>query len=310
MPRSKLLRRMRGFTLIELLVVIAIIAILIALLVPAVQKVREAANRAQCQNNLKQICLAIVDCADAHRGLMPPGLGLYPMRVGSGSPQNGAGSILFHILPFIEQDPLYKNSNFGNDPDGRNGGFPTYSSWNAQNFNPLLPIYLCPSDPTQNGAWSVMITSYTNNGMIFGISYLWNWGMGSVKFPAYITDGTSNTIFMTEREMQSYGASYWVPDLGLNCWADWGPTSYSVEGGMASCGIGNSMFMYQPVLGCGGISGGCGLGDRANTNHTGGINCGMGDGHVTFIPQGISPTTWWFALTPNQNDVLGADWPG
>src|SRR5437867_3258521 len=105
MPRSLLSKGRHGFTLIELLVVIAIIAILIGLLVPAVQKVREAANRAQCANNLKQLGLAVHNFQTTSRGKMP--YSWYP------NGQNGTwtmagGSVFYALLPYLEQDNLYR----------------------------------------------------------------------------------------------------------------------------------------------------------------------------------------------------------
>jgi prepilin-type N-terminal cleavage/methylation domain-containing protein/prepilin-type processing-associated H-X9-DG protein len=306
MPLLRALRRWRGFTLIELLVVIAIIAILIGLLLPAVQKVREAAARLSCKNNLKQISLATINCADTHQGLLPPGLGLYPHNPPSA--ENGQGGLLFHILPFIEQDNLYKRSYANPGNDGRNAGLPVYSAWNVQNTVVVKP-YICPADPTSQLGWANAKTSYAYNGNVFGVRY-WSWGQGSLIYPASIADGTSNTVFYTEKEVMSCGGQTgWSPDSGFNCWADWGPAISSVEGGQPT-GV-NAMFMVQPRMGCswGGCgNGGCGDGNKANSPHPTGINAAMGDGSVRFVNQGVSPTTWWQALTPAGGEVLGSDW--
>jgi len=304
MRNPLLLFRSRGFTLIELLVVIAIIAILIALLVPAVQKVREAAARAQSQNQLKQISLATINCADTNHGLLPPGLGIYSSR--RVVPRNGQGGLLFHILPYVEQKPLY-DSSLGTD--SRNNNYPTYTAWNVQQKT-IVPIYICPSDPSAQGGWALAKTSYAYNANVFGISYDWGWGQGAYRYPAQIGDGTSNTIFFTEKEVMSYGGQTgWSPDSGFNCWVDWGPAVSSVEGGQPT-GV-NALFMVQPAYGCANTGQGvgwCGDGNKANSPHTGGINAALGDGSVRFVGQNVSALTWWQALTPNGGEVLGSNW--
>src|SRR5215831_20630817 len=92
-------RRPRGFTLVELLVILAVLAFLLGLLLTAVQKVREAANRAQCQNNLRQIVLGTINLADTYGGRLPPLAGPFPNN-------KSEGTVFYYILPYLEQNDL------------------------------------------------------------------------------------------------------------------------------------------------------------------------------------------------------------
>jgi prepilin-type N-terminal cleavage/methylation domain-containing protein len=281
-----------GFTLIELLVVIAIIAILIGLLLPAVQKVREAANRSTCQNNLRQIALAAINCTDTNSGIMPPGLGIYPSR--NYAPNNGQGGVLFHILPYIEQNNLYTQSL--RTDDDRNGYLPTYTQWGVAQTR--VKTYICPSDYTNNPSDN-LLASYAYNGQVFFLSYSGGWGNGVKRFPAYIQDGSSQTIFFTEKMARAYGTDGWAPGGNQNYWPDWGPAiADTADGGQPSGAA--AIFQIQPKPN--------GAGNRASTPHSGAILAAMGDGSVRGVNQGVSPGTWWSALTANVGDVLGSDW--
>src|SRR5262245_362071 len=141
MPSMRVVLRSRGFTLIELLVVIAIIAILIGLLLPAVQKVREAAARMQCANNIKQMSLGTINMADSYNGKMPGSIGLFP-SIGMAADNNGDGGLFLHLLPWIEQDNLYKSSLVPAGVDDRNGFKPTYSQWTTQVQNSRVKTYV------------------------------------------------------------------------------------------------------------------------------------------------------------------------
>ena len=181
MPKLVFRKRWRGFTLIELLVVIAIIAILIGLLLPAVQKVRSAAARAQCQNNLKQMGLAMHNYHDVYHAF-PPAFA---------RPSLWGWAVW--LLPFVEQDNLYAALN------------PTQTNLT---LNPLtaqpLKVYTCPSDPGPAahpyyggfGKSDYVVSEQISDG-------------GSAIPMATITDGLSNTILFGERDMQNQVGAAW-----------------------------------------------------------------------------------------------------
>jgi prepilin-type N-terminal cleavage/methylation domain-containing protein len=211
--------RRRGFTLIELLVVIAIIGVLIGLLLPAVQKVREAANRTACQNNLHQIGLALHNYHDTY-GYLPAGYLYTPPALPS-----AAGRILHRpppfvfilpndpgwgwaalLLPFVEQDPLARQIDFTT---------PVVGPSNATIRTTTLKVYTCPSDRS-TGVFMVKTALNQDIGTAATNSYAGNFGVGDslTVFPdtgngvlyrnsrlrlTDITDGTSGTLAVGER---------------------------------------------------------------------------------------------------------------
>jgi len=291
-------RRSRAFTLIELLVVIAIIAILIGLLLPAVQKIRAAAQRMSCSNNLKQLGLGTINAADTHSGLLPPSIGLYPSRTAAAG--NSDGGTFLHILPFIEQDNLLKASTLpaGNPSTDRNGFLQTYSQWTAPIQNSKVKTYICPSDFTNvENAHS----SYGTNGQVFRCTY-WH-QEGTMMFPTSLPDGTSNTVFYTDKLARCATGSY--PD---NYWPDWGPI---IGANNASTYIGDELghpsgtaAIFQ--TGNSGFPANC-EGGRASSPHSTTILVGMADGSVKGVSRGVNAQTWWNAMTPSGGETL-SDW--
>ncbi len=311
----RLLRsRRRGFTLIELLVVIAIIAILIALLVPAVQKVREAAARAQCSNNVKQILLATHGINDVNKKLPPVASpdGWTALTLAGSAYNIGPYTPFTFFLPFIEQSTVYNLLTKGNSPPG---------AYCGGEYMRVIPTYLCPSDSstsqgfsltTNGGANGFAVSNYTANYLVFGNpngTSDFVCVQGSSSIPRSFPDGTSNTICFGE----AYGSCSLSTDpanaiSAASLYADstlpWRPImchntpAKNVNPGYAPC----FMFQVQPIP-----FGGCDP-SRGNSPHTGGMNCGLGDGSVRFINPNISALTWGYACDPRDGNPLPSDW--
>jgi prepilin-type N-terminal cleavage/methylation domain-containing protein/prepilin-type processing-associated H-X9-DG protein len=330
-PEAVMSTRRSAFTLIELLVVIAIIAILIGLLLPAVQKVREAAARMSCQSNMKELGIASHNYLGT-KGVFPPYFGVadspyvYPWY-----PANNRlkvyGGWFAHLLPFVEQDNVYQTAqneilaSGWNEPSYTTP--PTYSSGSTvvQQYNGHSYIYTSTTSTggtgyTNHGIWIPQVANATykilqcrsdpsaTNGLVYGYwgstNYLANynaWGQpgnGLWEPPvntAFFSDGLSNTIFFGE----GYANCDTIGRIALYSWFyhNFGLDWYQQPNTL--------MFQADPLVqDCDNW--------RAQSGHIGGINVALADGSVRFVSASISQATWTNAMLPNDGNSLGSDW--
>jgi prepilin-type N-terminal cleavage/methylation domain-containing protein len=316
-----------GFTLIELLVVIAIIAILIGLLVPAVQKVREAASRMQCQNNLKQLALGCHNFNSSNGGF-PPARWDVPMYPGAPeNPPRIAWTVF--VLPYIEQKQLYDAYNKERDyADPANDGTKPYTGANAGPNQVKINLFVCPSAPSNRVAGNQRAvldyappTQITANPFYTGPKLpadgTWYGIMGhQVKRTiADVTDGMSNTILLAE-------------DAGRNEWWMMGefvgtrPPSFitgSETGAWANPGSRITITGFNPAnfnranppasgpLTPGPCAVNCDNGDAIYAFHTGIANIAMGDGSVRTINEGTTVNIVIPLVTRRGGEVPPAD---
>jgi len=312
----------RGFTLIELLVVIAIIAILIGLLLPAVQKVREAAARMKCSNNLKQIGLALHNHHDT-AGTFPPGTPSASRFVGT-----EAIYFLHYLLPHLEQNAMYQAYGAGNpwlqpQPYNNPGVYP------ASIRGVVLSAFVCPSDSSGNNPKNVGVPLFASNyyGMFSGTRDNQVWGfeampagqkavfnMGVGTRFGDIGDGTSNTVaaveYLTGIDNNDVRGTIITNRAGGQfVYASATPNSSTPDVLLDYDGFcrpaNNQPSKNLPCVADNGNNFGGNNTAASRSRHTGGVNAAFADGHVAFIRSSIPLSTWQNLAWMNDGNVVG-----
>lgn len=328
--------RSRAFTLIELLVVIAIIGVLIGLLLPAVQKVREAANRMKCTNNIKQIGIATHTYENTY-DVMPP---LWTDNI-SPYPNRDYASLFYFLLPFIEQQALYNSGAAATNSEVAGFGIIHFSSYQGGTGGPavataIVSTYICvtdSSDPSLRTDSSTGTTyapgNYAGNVMVYDPSY-------PKSLVKSMPDGTSNTVMIGHRlqscdgtnigwggpvttdwaaEPHETGTIHPEPGFGytdyFNAYNTVTPAparvnvtttnSFGVTPSAPNFTSGSLPFQIVPTPGS------C-LWAVLVSPHVGAMIVGVGDGSVRTVSASISTATWKAACNPADGAVLGGDW--
>jgi len=297
--------RRSGFTLIEVLVVIAIMAVLIGLLLAAVSKALEAANRMKCQNNMKQLMLAIRTYSTSNDSLPPAN---FYQVVNQKTGNAAEGSAFYALLPYHEQENIF-NLYTQDRPD---------AGYLGTQYVSLAPIHVCPTDPTTSNGIAIQgniaTSNYALNLALFGAGGSFNIKGKSAPYRVgTIPDGASNTIGLVETSGYFPGHSTNNPQTGTqenymswpwpaypNSYGPYWPNPDQLPGQPNYAGVfplpqvGTTAMQADPNL--------------CQSYHRGVMNLAMMDGTVRTISASISQTTWSNALNPADGQVLGSDW--